>query len=450
MRALAASLAAPSLHLSNPPGDGPLNEGCGAEHCQKAQLPPRGEPGSLLSCSLDGDADRVVFHQRLSAGHSLGLGQDLGRDFGPNLGQGLSQGLGRWALMDGDKIAALAAGFVQEQLAVVGEALSFAAVQTAYANGAATAHLRAQGVPVAIVRDTRGGTSASTPHPLPLPGQDWLQTHATPSQYNVTPNPSPPCQAKTGFKHMQPPLSQDWLQTHATPSQYNVTPNPSPPCQAKTGVKHLHHAALAFDVSVYFEANGHGTALFSPAAVTALLAASRGPPPKCDAARRLLCLRSLVNQAVGDALSDILLVRALLARRGWGGAAWDAMYTDLPSRQTKLPVADRGAVHTSEDESTALAPADLQPGLDALAAAAPRGRCFVRPSGTEDVVRKGAEPPAPKLWLCSNVLSSPNRCPPPLPTPHSEIRPITRPRCVCTRKRPHRRQPTTWPCRRPS
>ena len=34
------------------------------------------------------------------------------------------------------------------------------------------------------------------------------------------------------------------------------------PC-AKTGVKHLHHEALAYDIGVYFEANGHGTVIFS-------------------------------------------------------------------------------------------------------------------------------------------------------------------------------------------
>jgi phosphoacetylglucosamine mutase len=32
---------------------------------------------------------------------------------------------------------------------------------------------------------------------------------------------------------------------------------------AKTGVKFLHHKALHFDIGVYFEANGHGTVLFS-------------------------------------------------------------------------------------------------------------------------------------------------------------------------------------------
>ena len=30
-----------------------------------------------------------------------------------------------------------------------------------------------------------------------------------------------------------------------------------------TGVKHLHHKALEFDIGVYFEANGHGTVIFS-------------------------------------------------------------------------------------------------------------------------------------------------------------------------------------------
>ena len=31
-----------------------------------------------------------------------------------------------------------------------------------------------------------------------------------------------------------------------------------------TGVKHLHEEAVKFDIGIYFEANGHGTVLFSP------------------------------------------------------------------------------------------------------------------------------------------------------------------------------------------
>ena len=34
-----------------------------------------------------------------------------------------------------------------------------------------------------------------------------------------------------------------------------------------TGVKFLHHKALEFDVGVYFEANGHGTVVFSEKAI---------------------------------------------------------------------------------------------------------------------------------------------------------------------------------------
>ena len=37
-----------------------------------------------------------------------------------------------------------------------------------------------------------------------------------------------------------------------------------------TGVKFLHHRALEFDVGVYFEANGHGTVVFSPQATEAV------------------------------------------------------------------------------------------------------------------------------------------------------------------------------------
>jgi hypothetical protein len=39
------------------------------------------------------------------------------------------------------------------------------------------------------------------------------------------------------------------------------------------------------------------------------------------------------RQAVGDAFSDVLLAEAILKLKGWGIQEWDALYTDLPSRQ---------------------------------------------------------------------------------------------------------------------
>jgi phosphoacetylglucosamine mutase len=39
---------------------------------------------------------------------------------------------------------------------------------------------------------------------------------------------------------------------------------------AKTGVKYMHHKAEAFDIGIYFEANGHGTVLFSETFLSSL------------------------------------------------------------------------------------------------------------------------------------------------------------------------------------
>ncbi len=282
------------LTLANGVGDGALNESCGAEYVQKGRKPPRGleaPPATAVrACSIDGDADRIVFH--------FWRGSE-------------------WRLLDGDKIAALFASYVCEELAVLAlrPELSTAVVQTAYANGASGEYIRSLGVPVRL---------------------------------------------------------------------------------AKTGVKYVHHVAIQFDVAIYFEANGHGTVLFSDAAVAAIRSAQTDAEASGDAARaaaasRLMAARQLINQAIGDAISDLLLVEAILTRRGWDLNTWDGLYEDLPSRQTKLAVADRTVVKVTSDETRTTAPEALQLELDQLAARFARGRCFVRPSGTEDVVRVYAE-----------------------------------------------------------
>ena len=46
----------------------------------------------------------------------------------------------------------------------------------------------------------------------------------------------------------------------------------------------------------------------------------------------------LTNQTVGDALSDLLLVEVVLARRGWDVQEWVNMYTDLPNKLMKVKV----------------------------------------------------------------------------------------------------------------
>ncbi|NXJ47008.1 AGM1 mutase, partial [Spizaetus tyrannus] len=161
----------------------------------------------------------------------------------------------------------------------------------------------------------------------------------------------------------------------------------------KTGVKHLHHKAQEFDVGVYFEANGHGTVLFSKAAETKIrqLAKEGKDDEKREAAKVLENMIDLINQTVGDAISDMLVIEAILALKGLTVQQWDAIYTDLPNRLLKVQVADRRVIVTTDAERCVVTPPGLQEKIDALVKKYKLSRAFVRPSGTEDVVRIYAE-----------------------------------------------------------
>lgn len=102
-------------------------------------------------------------------------------------------------------------------------------------------------------------------------------------------------------------------------------------------------------------------------------------------------LVDLINQTVGDALSDMLLVEVVLAHKGYSGYEWDSIYTDLPNRLVKVVVNDRNLFQTEDAERRLTSPPGLQQKLDELVRKYDGGRSFVRPSGTEDVVRVYAE-----------------------------------------------------------
>lgn len=287
----AESVVATPLTVHNGDGEGPLNDSCGSEHVQKQLEPPTwyalkpDAPSSFpYCCSLDGDADRIVF-------------------FGQSSSQKLTQ------LLDGDQIAILIAHVLKQKFGGVESASSIkmGIVQTAYANGASTNY----------VKDT-----------LELPV---------------------------------------------------IT--------AKTGVKHLHHAAVEhFDVGIYFEANGHGTVVFSKVYETFAQDCLQGGNPF------FVQLHRLINPAVGDALSDMLLVDYLLRTLGWTLEDWSTkLYEDLPSRMLKVKVADRSVITCNSNESCCLQPASVQPLLQTAMQEVTKGRTFIRPSGTEDVVRVYAE-----------------------------------------------------------
>ncbi|KAG0135026.1 hypothetical protein HOY82DRAFT_515547 [Tuber indicum] len=158
-----------------------------------------------------------------------------------------------------------------------------------------------------------------------------------------------------------------------------------------TGVKHLHHAATKFDCGVYFEANGHGTVVFSHAAHTTIASHSPESPAQASALENLCALIDLINEAVGDALSDLLLVEVILVHKGWGPKEWDSTYTDLPNRLVRVEVKDRTAFKTTDAERKLVEPVGVQEKIDSLVGKYKQGRAFARASGTEDAVRVYSE-----------------------------------------------------------
>ncbi|OVA02487.1 Alpha-D-phosphohexomutase [Macleaya cordata] len=164
-----------------------------------------------------------------------------------------------------------------------------------------------------------------------------------------------------------------------------------------TGVKYLHEKASEYDIGIYFEANGHGTILFSENVLCWLetrnkeLASTSEGSEQQKSVKRLLAVSELINQAVGDALSGVLLVETILRHMGWSIQRWSELYQDLPSRQLKVKVVDRTAVITTNAETEVVKPSGLQEAINSETAKYPKGRSFIRPSGTEDVIRVYAE-----------------------------------------------------------
>ncbi|KEG07249.1 phosphoacetylglucosamine mutase [Trypanosoma grayi] len=159
-----------------------------------------------------------------------------------------------------------------------------------------------------------------------------------------------------------------------------------------TGVKHLHPIAHQRDIGVYFEANGHGTVLFNCEAIASKLSAAVDPQARAV----LEFLPVLLSQVCGDGIADLFACELVLLALRMSFRAWYQLYTDLPSLQSKVAVSNPKVVTNTPDERRALSPPGLQDAIDAAVAAASAAphsaaRAFVRPSGTEPIVRVYAE-----------------------------------------------------------
>lgn len=243
-------------------GNGQLNHECGADYVEKEHKFPTNMHDIqeyMRCCSLDGDADRIVYFTKIN---------------------------GHFEILNGDKIACLFVKYIKH----ISCDCSIGLVQTAYANGASTKYIR------------------------------------------------------DNFKDVKVEC------TH-------------------TGVQHLHEAAHQFDVGVYFEANGHGTVLFK-----------KEVPHYSH-------LSKLLSQVTGDAIGNMLVVEYIL-KTNTSFQEWINLYKDYYVKQDKI-YTDKNAFDTADYGRVCIKPLGLQKQIDDIVAkyAYANARAFVRPSGTEDLVR---------------------------------------------------------------
>lgn len=86
----------------------------------------------------------------------------------------------------------------------------------------------------------------------------------------------------------------------------------------------------------------------------------------------------LINSTVGDGISDMLTIEAILQAKGWNAEDWDQLYTDLPNRLMTVRIKDRYSVKTTDAERICEKPEGLQQCIDSLVSKYNYGRSFVR------------------------------------------------------------------------
>lgn len=148
-----------------------------------------------------------------------------------------------------------------------------------------------------------------------------------------------------------------------------------------TGVKHLHKRAKEFDIGIYFEANGHGTVVFKDSAKE-LIKRHAGnvllSKTQKAASKKLRAMIDIINETVGDAFSDMLLVETILHAKGWDIIEWEKTYKELPCKQLKVEVTDRKVITTTDAERRCVTPHNLQNEIDEIVAKYQKSRCFIR------------------------------------------------------------------------
>lgn len=146
---------------------------------------------------------------------------------------------------------------------------------------------------------------------------------------------------------------------------------------AQTGVKNFVKEARNYDVGIYFEPNGHGSVTFSKQ--------FRNTVEEIKTPTILKNIIEMFDPCVGDALANLLVLKGTLR------TVEDLRkYKENYSRLMTVKIKDKNMIKV--DQNNLVLTPDIQKKIDEEVLTY-KGRSFVRPSGTEDLVRIFAEAP---------------------------------------------------------
>lgn len=150
-----------------------------------------------------------------------------------------------------------------------------------------------------------------------------------------------------------------------------------PVVMTQTGVKNFVKESKKFDIGIYFEPNGHGSMHFSKKFLEKI--------EEKEGTEFFKILVKMFDPCVGDAVANLLVLKATLK------APSDmSRYKPNYSRLLTVRVKDKNSIKV--DPSYVVLDPTIQRKIEEQILMY-KGRAFVRPSGTEDLVRVYAESP---------------------------------------------------------
>ena len=141
------------------------------------------------------------------------------------------------------------------------------------------------------------------------------------------------------------------------------------------GVKNLLRETPNYDVAIYFESNGHGSIMVN----------------NHHGIQELIVLKRLFSQVIGDAIANLIGVKYILQRSHKTPSDMKALFKTRESRILKIPIDKNIKYDTNYDQTELREPKELASTYEKFIRDNLGIRTFVRPSGTEPILRAYVE-----------------------------------------------------------